>query len=371
VLKLPGAHFPPQAMTSALKRQQTVPIGQGLADAVQAAEADKLRAVSVVIGKRRPRLEIDQTIPATDSIETDLKAVNGMLKDDVPSAVLVRVHLNQVDMWCLFCWYPEAAPTSEKVTFNLIVQSVKEHLGSGIQIVDYHVQTREEVTAEGLLARASASETEKDRDVRNRQTLTFKVDQVKEEMKGLKLKVGFSALKVDPDSTFERAVATVSTAGSGAVLASLKAEFDGKSKDELKGEVLEGVKGAPDLVDKLPKASPCYVILFEPQPDGKKHITLLIWEPEEVDAREKVIVSTMKTAILACLPSADEIFTAHVSSEDDLKKELILMKAEVPTAPLPEATAALSSDEIKADRKSRKSIAKAERKSIKEGAAAE
>lgn len=305
-------------------------------DAIRTAAEEKLRAVTVSVDKRRPRLVVDQKVEATESMHADLAKVSALLDDKTPSAMLVNI---SEENWALFCWYPTTAEMHQKVQFNSIVNSLKEKFPSNLR--DFHVETRAEVTPESLLALASGSAAETKLESENRKKLEDYVQAVEEETKGLKYAASLAALKLDANSSLEQALGNVLTAGSGAVLATLKANFDGETKDELCGEVLAGVTAAPDMVGKLPKGRPCYVILVQKDAEGKRSLTLIVWEPEEVDARENVIISTMKAAVIEVLyPTVKgaDLFLVEIQDEEALKKELIVRKAEAPAKPLPRAS---------------------------------
>jgi len=103
-------------------------------DLIAAIDDVKDRALVVEADSRRPRCIIEQAVPATASLASDLEAVNKLFGGGEPRLIMLRL-LDEANTlagvseksWLLLCFMPEEAASAKKVKVEGLHESLKEH----------------------------------------------------------------------------------------------------------------------------------------------------------------------------------------------------------------------------------------------------
>lgn len=286
-----------------------------------AAEAS-VRVIKVVA--RGEELVCDSTLPESDSLEEDIKALGESLADAEPCIALVRLKGSErfADTdWAMVSYTPDNAPVKARM-LNASSHKTLMDAFSDIKFKEYQVTMKDEVTlAQFYEATKELSDSER-RDAMSREERDHddvKKQLAKEQAAAPKMLAGLVALKIKALESFDEAVKVFKETEEGkAVLARLV----GDTNEELDGKVLDDVTSPPSLKGKLPPAEPCYV-LFKLSPT---RLLFISWLPEGTPVKLRMKCSTFKASVLdhvkEVLPEFESISRSEITDEDDLTEDL-------------------------------------------------
>jgi len=298
---------------------------------------DKPRAVKVVIDSGGERLLTDKTLPESESLAEDFKAVAGILEETMPCLVLVRLKGGEGEGsapgaeendYAMVAWTPSLAP----VKLRMLCASSRKTLRAEFKDLcfkEYNVSELDEVTLPQY-AEATRELTDSDRyAAMTREEL--EAEDVKrrcaqEQGTRPKMLAGLAALQVQVQASFEEAFGRLLAEEGRTVLARLS----GPSGEELSGEVMEENVSLPSqLRGRLPEEDPCYVLLRP----SEAHCLLISWLPEFSAVKKKMKCSTFKASVVDNLRQRlgdRKLVQAEVSCNDDLEDSLADPPAEQP-----------------------------------------
>lgn len=305
-----------------------LPVDEELTAKVNSAAADGIRAIKVVVEGKQPKMVAQDSVPASPSFAADFQGLNlgALLEDGVPCVLLFRLadaegtvpNAGEND-WLLFCWTPEGAPARLKMVYASSRKTLKDAFPA-LTFKEMNATERSDATLEDLLSQTRGLTAQERYEAMSREEIDaerVKQEIAKEQKAAPKKLAGLVGLQIQPQPSFDQAIERLLAEDEKAVLATLV----GPKREELSGEVLDGVARPSQLSGRLPAEEPCYVVT---RPEASK-LLLVTWLPEGSSARVKMACSTFKKSVLELLAAraaGATVLQAEVCEEQDLTDDL-------------------------------------------------
>lgn len=283
----------------------------------------KPRAVKVTVDPSAEQLCLAATIPETDSLELDFKAVTSVLEEGVPCLVLIRLSpgfANASEADCaLLAWTPSDSPVKLRMLCASSRATIRNEF-SEFSFKEYTASEKDEVSLEQFIE-STRARTEEDRHAAMTQEELDSEEVLRqvaqERASAPKMLAGLAALQVAVLPAFTSAIETLLSAqGDVAVLAELQGE-------SVTAEVLTGISTTSSLKGRLP-SRPSYVILRAPNEEAKPtpSFIFLSWLPDNAEVKARMKCSTFKASVVdrvrELVGSNSSISLAEVNDEDEL-----------------------------------------------------
>lgn len=331
-----------------------MPIDDALKKAVGEAADSKVRLCKVSVAGKPPRLTLAETAPASESFSDDFDAMvaGSLLEAAAPCILLIRLADDKgtvpgatADDWVLLSWMPEDAPVRQKMLYTTSCKTLKDCFET-LRFKEMKATEKDDLSIKDLLEKARNLSRGMTRDERHAVMTNEEIgleevqeDLAKAQQAAPKMLQGLVALQIQPQASFEEAMAKLLAEKDKAVLAKLT----GPKREELSGELMDGVAAVSQLRGRLPQEEPCYVVLRP----AEQRLLLLTWIPEGIPPRMKMTVSTFKKSVVQILEGklpGCHVARAELTEESDLVDELAAepAPAEAAAAEEPGAAAAPS-----------------------------
>lgn len=322
-MMLPGAGGKGGPLSPAL------PVAEDLKELIAEEEQrSTVRAIAVSIDKKRPRLLLQDSMPAGSSFDEDFGQVDWetWLDDGAASIVLLRtsdevgsIQGAQPNTFLFLLWMPEGVPVRQKMNFSSALISLRS-AAEGIEFKEWNVTERSEVTLEEAhsIGRELTEQERFDGMTLEEQARAEFDNQVAEAMQKQDSTKRRMALL---QASFEDALEKVMGGSGQALLATLGSCPDDDTV-EINGEVMDGISLTPQLQGRLPQDS----IAFALVKGSPEELLLVFWAPagaSEADkAKGQSVVRSVKHSIQEKIGESFSLYLGEAFGEADLTEDL-------------------------------------------------